>query len=122
MIEGQIFTHEYHQISVNSVSRFSLKKKKIVETSDGFKKTVQNQKHPSTVIKKTVQVAQFFHQRSFVFLILNSFFETSDGFNNFLFFWEITKDQQIFNEVRTQSTLIQRKTLYTKVILKCTLV
>ena len=59
VIDGQIFTHEYHQISVNSVSRFSLKKKKFVETSDGFKKTVQNQKHPGRLMKKSVRWYSF---------------------------------------------------------------
>ena len=79
MIEGQIFTHEYHQISGNSVSRFSLKKN-FVETSDGFKKTVQNQKHPGRLMKKSVRwysFENFFHHVPMVFLIRNSFF---DGF------------------------------------------
>ena len=39
VIEGQIFTQEYHQILVNSVSRFSQGNKN-VETSNGFKKSV----------------------------------------------------------------------------------
>ena len=37
----------------------------------------------------TVPIAQFFHQRTSVFLIFNSFFETTGCLNIFLFFWEI---------------------------------
>ena len=40
------------------------KKKKIVETKRGFKKTVQNQKYTSTVMKKLCNLHNFLYKRT----------------------------------------------------------
>ena len=69
----QIFTHEYHLISVNTVSRFSLKKKKNCSNLRWFHKNCSKSKIPWYGDEKIVQVEQFFHHHSRVFLIFNSF-------------------------------------------------
>ena len=68
-----IFTHEYHQTSVISVTRFSLEKMlKLFEVS---KKLFKIKKLRCTD-EKNVHLTQFFHQCSFLFIILDRFFET----------------------------------------------
>ena len=72
-------------ISLNICSSFgiSLKKKKIAETSDGFKKTVENQKYTGTLMNKLVKLHNFLVQ-------LHNFFITVQGYFDFeQFFWNL---------------------------------
>ena len=75
VIFGQIFTHEYQQISVNSVSRFSLKMKPRMVSKKLFKiknTLVRWWKKSSncTFFKKTVQLCQL---HSFLISVLGYF-------------------------------------------------
>ena len=112
MIFGQIFTHEYQQISVNSVSRFSLKMKPLMVSKKLFK--IKNtlvrwwKKSPNcTVFKKTVQLCQlhsFFISVLGYFWFLTVFLKPPEVSTFSYFFGKFPQDQHKLGQICRVST------------------